>query len=140
VTRGEARSLRIEEVEAVLASNALVVDACRHMVEAEGSLWVARYLDRKIHQIDPETGAVLRTIESNRYVTGVTWVDRDLWHGIWEGDESELRRIDPQSGEVLQTLAMPAGAGVSGLESDGADRLFCGGRPSGRVRAVRRPK
>ena len=106
----------------------------------EGSLWVGQYRDRKIHQIDPETGAILRTIESNRFVTGVTWVDGELWHGTWEGDESDLRRINPQTGEVLEQLAMPAGVGVSGLESDGGDRFFCGGGPTGKVRAVRRPK
>jgi glutamine cyclotransferase len=107
---------------------------------AEGTLWVGQHRGRKIHQIDPETGAILRTIESNRFVTGVTWVDGDLWHGTWEGDESELRRIDPQTGEVLEQLDMPAGAGVSGLESDAGDRLFCGGGNSGKVRVVRRPK
>ena len=69
---------------------------------AEGTLWVGQYRDRKIHQIDPQTGAILRTIESNRFVTGVTWVDGDLWHGTWEGDESELRRVDPRTGEVLE--------------------------------------
>ena len=74
---------------------------------AEGTLWVGQYRDRKIHQIDPETGAILRTIESNRFVTGVTWVDGELWHGTWEGDESDLRRIDPQTGEVLERLDMP---------------------------------
>jgi glutamine cyclotransferase len=107
---------------------------------AEGSLWVGEYRDRKIHQIDPATGAVMRTIESNRFVTGVTWVDGELWHGTWEGDESELRRIDPKSGTVLERLEMPQGIGVSGLESDGADLFYCGGGPSGKVRAVRRPK
>ncbi len=107
---------------------------------AEGTLWVGQYRDRKIHQVDPETGKVLRTIESNRFVTGVTWVDGELWHATWEGDESELRRIDPQTGEVLEQLEMPAGAGISGLESDGADRFFCGGGRSGKVRAVRRPR
>jgi glutamine cyclotransferase len=107
---------------------------------AEGSLWVGHYRDRKIHRIDPETGSILRTIESNRFVTGVTWVDGELWHGTWEGDESELRRIDPRSGEVREILEMPAGAGVSGLESDGGDVFFCGGGKSGKVRAVRRPR
>ena len=107
---------------------------------AEGTLWVGQYRDRKIHQIDPETGAILRTIESNRFVTGVTWVDGELWHGTWEGDESELRRVDPQTGEVLEQLEMPPGVGVSGLESDGGDRFFCGGGKSGKVRAVRRPR
>ena len=106
---------------------------------AEGSLWVGQYRDRRIHQIDPATGAIQRTIESNRFVTGVTWVDGQLWHGTWEGDDSELRRIDPQTGTVLARLQMPEGTGVSGLESDGADLLYCGGGMSGRVRAVRRP-
>jgi glutamine cyclotransferase len=106
---------------------------------AEGTLWVEQYRDRKIHQVDPETGAILRTIESNRFVTGVTWIDGELWHGTCEGDESDLRRIDPRTGEVLERLEMPPGMGVSGLESDGADQFFCGGGKSGTVRAVRRP-
>ena len=105
---------------------------------AEGSLWVGQYRDRKIHRIDPATGAVLRTIESTRFVTGVTWVDGELWHGTWEGDESDIRRIDPESGAVLDRLEMPPGAGVSGLESDGADLFYAGGGGSGKVRAVRR--
>jgi glutamine cyclotransferase len=106
---------------------------------AEGTLWVGQHRGRRIHQIDPETGAVLRTIESNRVVTGVTWTDGELWHGTWEGEESELRRVDPRTGEVLDTLDMAQGTGVSGLESDGGDRFFCGGGSSGKVRAVRRP-
>lgn len=109
------------------------------MAWAEGSLWVGQYRERKIHQIDPETGAVLRTIESNRFVTGVTWVDGELWHGTWEGDASDIRRIDPENGAVLERLEMPAGVGVSGMESDGAGLFYCGGGPSGKVRAVRRP-
>ncbi|HZR82150.1 MAG TPA: glutamine cyclotransferase [Candidatus Binatia bacterium] len=107
---------------------------------AEGTLWVGHYRDRKIHQIDPETGAVLRTIESNRFVTGVTWVDGELWHATWEGNESDLRRVDPRTGGVLETLAMPPGAEISGLESDGGERFFCGGGSSGSVRTVRRPR
>jgi glutamine cyclotransferase len=107
---------------------------------AEGTLWVGQYRDRAIHQIDPETGRILRTIASNRFVTGVTWVDGELWHATWEGDESDLRHVDAQSGDVLERLTMPAGAGVSGLESDGGERFFCGGGSSGKVRAVRRPR
>jgi len=107
---------------------------------AEGTLWVGQYRDRKIHQIDPQTGAILRTIESNRFVTGVTWVDGELWHGTWEGDESDVRRVDPGTGEVLEKLDMPPGVMVSGLESDGGDHFFCGGGRSGKVRSIRRPK
>ena len=107
---------------------------------AEGTLWVGQYQDRKIHQIDPETGTILRTIESNRFVTGVTWVDGELWHGTLEGGKSELRRVDPRTGEVLEHLEMPPGVNVSGLESDGGDQFFCGGERSGKVRTVRRRK
>lgn len=107
---------------------------------AEGTLWVGQYHDRKIHQVDPATGEILRTIESNRYVTGVSWVEGELWHATWEGDESELRRIDPATGKVEEALVMPEGAFISGLESDGKERFFCGGARSGKLRAVQRPK
>jgi glutamine cyclotransferase len=107
---------------------------------AEGTLWVGQYRDRKIHQIDPQTGAILRTIESNRFVTGVTWINGELWHATWEGDQSDLRQVNPQTGEVLERLEMPSGVHISGLESDGGDQFFCGGEGSGKVRAVRRPR
>jgi len=107
---------------------------------AEGTLWVGEYRNRKIHQIDPETGTILRTIESNRFVTGVTWVDGELWHGTWEGEESDLRRIHSRTGEVLESIDMPDGVHVSGLESDGGDLFFCGGGKTAKVRAVRRPR
>jgi glutamine cyclotransferase len=107
---------------------------------AEGTLWVGQYRDRKIHQIDPDSGKILRTIESNRFVTGVTWVDGELWHATSEGEESEVLRIDPRTGEVLEALAMPRGFNISGLESDGDERFFCGGQSSGKVRVVRRPQ
>jgi glutamine cyclotransferase len=107
---------------------------------AEGTLWVGEYRNRRIHQVDPASGEVLRTLESNRFVTGVTWVDGELWHATWEGDESELRRVDPATGEVLEALALPSGVNVSGLESDGRDRFYCGGGGTGKVRAVRRPR
>jgi glutamine cyclotransferase len=115
------------------------------MAWAEGTLWVGEHRARKIHQIDPETGKVLRSIESDRFVTGVTWIagdhgDGELWHATWENDASELRRVDAASGEVLESLEMPAGANVSGLEADGKDRFYCGGGNDGKVRAVKRVK
>ena len=106
---------------------------------AEGSLWVGQYRTRRIHQIDPENGAILRTLESNRFVTGVTFVEGDLWHATWEGDDSDLRRIDAKTGKVLERLELPAGVNVSGLEA-GGDVFYCGGGGTGRVRAVKRPR
>ena len=110
------------------------------MAWAEGMLWVGQHRERKIHCIDPNTGEILRTIESDRFVTGVSFVDGELWHGTWEGEKSELRRVEPETGDVLERLAMPDGLIVSGLESDGRDTFFCGGGNSGKVRAVRRPR
>jgi glutamine cyclotransferase len=106
---------------------------------AEGTLFVGEYRARKIHQIDAATGTLLRTIESDRFVTGVSWVDGELWHGTLEGEQSDIRRIDPESGEVEERLQMPSGVAVGGLEADRADLLYCGGGTSGKVRAVRRP-
>jgi len=106
---------------------------------AEGTLWVGEYRARKIHQIDAETGAILRTIESDRFVTGVSWVNGELWHGTLEAEQSELRRVDPETGKVLEQLDLPAGVTVSGLEGDGAGVFYCGGTSSGKVRAVRKP-
>jgi glutamine cyclotransferase len=136
---------RIDKIDPVTGDVVASIPAPGHgsdsgLTWAEGSLWVGEYRDRKIHQIDPATGAIRRSIETNRFVTGVTWVDGELWHGTWEGDESEIRRIDPESGAMLERLEMPRGTGVSGLESDGADLFYCGGGTSGKVRAVRRPK
>jgi glutamine cyclotransferase len=136
---------RIEKIDPATGRVLAAIPAPGHggnsgLAWAEGTLWVGQYRDRKIYQVDPQTGAILRTIESRRFVTGVTWVDGELWHGTWEGDESDLRRVDPRTGEVLETLTMPPGVFVSGLESDGGDQFFCGGGSSGKVRAVRRPR
>ena len=138
----EGRILKIDpETGAVLAAiPAPGAGGDSGLAWAEGTLWVGQYRERKIHQIDPESGKILRTIEATRFVTGVTWVEDELWHGTWEGEKSDLRRIDPRTGEVLERLEMPSGMGVSGLESDGADRFYCGGGDSGKVRAVRRPR
>jgi glutamine cyclotransferase len=138
---GEGRIQKIDpKTGRVLSTIPTPGDRCSGLAWAEGTLWVGLYEDRKIHQIDPETGAILRTIETSRFVTGVTWVDGELWHGTWEGDESDLRRVDPRTGEVLERLEMPPGVGVSGLESDGGDQFFCGGGSSGKLRIVRRPR
>lgn len=114
-------------------------DGSSGLAWAEGSLWVGQYQKRKILQLDPRTGETLRSVESNRHVTGVTWLNGELWHGTWDGDDNELRSIDPQTGEILESIAMPQGVGTSGLESDGRDRFFCGGGGSGKLRVVRRP-
>ncbi|HKA89710.1 MAG TPA: glutaminyl-peptide cyclotransferase [Haliangiales bacterium] len=136
---------RIDEIDPASGAVVRSIPAPGHgrdsgLAWADGTLWVGQYRERKIHQIDPATGAILRTIESDRFVTGVTWVDGELWHGTWEDDASDVRRVDPQSGAVLERLEMPAGTFVTGLESDGGELFYCGGGPSGKVRAVKRPK
>jgi len=135
---------RIQKVDpqsgSVVSSIPTPGDGAAGLAWAEGSLWVGQHRNRKIHQVDPTSGKILRTIDSTRFVTGVTWVGKELWHGTWEGEKSDLRRVDPLSGEVLELIEMPPGVTVSGLESNGGDLFFCGGGNSGKVRAVRKPK
>src|SRR4051812_47206143 len=117
---------------------------------AEGALWVGQFRSRKIYKIDPATGAILATLESNRFVTGVTWVDGELWHGAaeagsteagsTEAGSTELRHVNPDTGAVITRLALAPGVFASGLESDGRDRLFCANGPKGTVLAIRRPR
>ena len=94
---------------------------------AEGTLWVGQYRERKIHRSIPQTGEMLRTIEiqplRHRRDLGRR---RALARHLGRRRE-RVRRIDPGTGEVLEQLEMPPGTGVSGLESDGGDRFFCGG-------------
>ncbi len=107
---------------------------------AEGTLWVGEYRARKIRQIDAETGAILRTIESDRFVTGVSWANDELWHGTLEDGKSDIRRINPKTGKVLERMEMPAGVTVSGMETDGKGVFYCGGNTSGKLRVVRKAK
>lgn len=106
---------------------------------AEGALWVGQYQGRRILKLDPETGRILRAVQSDRMVTGVTFAEGELWHGAIEGGQAELRSIEPSSGKVREVLVMPD-AFVSGLEFDGKDRFYAGTGKSGRLRVVRRTK
>jgi hypothetical protein len=116
---------------------------------AEGSLWVGQHRGQKILRINPENGEILSAVTSNRFVTGVSFCNGELWHGATPGVDacsgerehapSELRRIDRDTGAVLEALVLPDGVMVSGLEGDGNDRFFCGGGNSGKVRVVKRP-
>jgi len=136
----DERILKIDPVSGEVASSIPAPEGGGSgLAWAEGSLWMGQYRNRRIVQLDPQTGEILNTIESNRFVTGVTWVGSEFWHGTWEAEESELRQVDPKTGEILQRVEMPAGTGISGLESDGGDLFYCGGGSSGKVRAVRRP-
>ncbi|HEY1956130.1 MAG TPA: glutamine cyclotransferase [Polyangiaceae bacterium] len=106
---------------------------------AEGTLWVGQYRDKKIHKIDPETGAILRTIESDKFVTGVTWADGELWHATIDEDQSDIRRVDQTTGEVLERLVLPKGKLIAGLEA-GPDAFYAGSHETATVRAVKRPR
>jgi glutamine cyclotransferase len=109
------------------------------MAWAEGSLWVGHYSDRKILELDPETGKVLSEVVSDRFVTGVSFYEGELWHATHENERSELRCVDRKTSQVLEQLELPPGIVVSGLEADAQGRFFCGGGKSGKLRVVKRP-
>jgi glutamine cyclotransferase len=106
---------------------------------AEGNLWIGLYREKRILKLDAATGRVLQSIASERFVTGVTFCEGSLWHGAAGDEPSELRRIDQRSGAVLERVELPEEFSISGLESDGNERFYCGGASSGKVLAVKRP-
>lgn len=104
-----------------------------------GSLWVGNYKEKLILKVDPKTGAVLKRIASDRMVTGVTFCGGDLWHGAIERSatsvDSELRKLDPETGELLATHPVPD-VFVSGTEFDAHGRVWCGDPKAGKLRLV----
>lgn len=96
------------------------------MAWADGYLWVGQYRAAKIHQIDAKTGEIVKTLSSDRFVTGVSCVDGAVWHGVSdEAHPPELRRLGVD-GTVEETLVLPGATHVSGIESDGKGAFWCG--------------
>jgi hypothetical protein len=100
IARGDERPLRLDEVEALLASRALVVDACRHVVRHESEL------------ISLATRPVLFALVR---ALGEAWpadVPRDILlaqaFGAKQADESHRARLRVEIGRLrreLRTLA-----------------------------------
>jgi hypothetical protein len=106
------------------------------MAWADGYLWIGQHRPSKIHKVDARTGHVVKTLTSDRFVTGVSCVDGALWHAAsGDGQPCELRRVGAD-GAVEETLALPVRA-ISGLEAVGDDTFWCGGE-QGKLRRVRR--
>lgn len=105
---------------------------------ADGFLWVGQYKDATIHQIDAKTGAVVKTLKSDRWVTGVSCFEGELWHAVAPQDEqpAEIRRL-AADGAVEETITLPKDVFVSGLEAT-PEGFWCGGGLSGKLRLVRR--
>lgn len=114
---------------------------------AGGFLWVGQYEEGRIVKIDAKTGEVVKTLRSDRWVTGVSFVEGEgtdaseagLWHATHtpDGDRAEIRRLGAD-GAVEETLVLPEGIHVSGLEADRRGRFFGGGGRSGMVRLIGR--
>jgi outer membrane protein assembly factor BamB len=104
------------------------------MAWADGYLWIGQYRQSKIHKVDAKTGEVVKTLSSDRFVTGVSCVDGALWHASsGDGQPSELRRL-AADGTVEESLAVPVKA-ISGLEAAGDGTFWCGGE-GGTLRRV----
>lgn len=136
---GQIRKIDPQTGSVVSTVAAKAFEGASGLAWAEGSLWVGRFDDRKILEVDPASGKVLSEVASDRFVTGVSFCDGELWHGT-QSEPAELRRVDPKTGAVLEQLELPAGLRVSGLEADGHGRFYCGGGQSGKIRVVRQPK
>jgi outer membrane protein assembly factor BamB len=102
------------------------------MAWSDGFLWVGQYRAAKIHKLDAQTGELLKTLSSDRFVTGVSCVDGALWHAVSGDGECELRRLAPD-GTVAEAwvAAVPA---ISGMEGT-PEGFWCGGE-QGKLRLL----
>lgn len=109
------------------------------MAYADGYLWVGAYRESKIHQVDVKTGEVVKTLSSDRWVTGVSCVDGALWHATTsdDGKPGEIRRL-AADGTIEESLVVPDGVFVSGLEGAKDGTFWCGGGSSGKLRKMRK--
>ena len=106
------------------------------MAYADGYLWIGQCHGAKINKVDAKTGEVVKTLSSDRFVTGVSCVDGALWHGAAvDGKPVELRRL-ASDGTVEETLSVPVEL-IAGVESAGNDSFWCAGE-KGKLRLVRR--
>lgn len=108
------------------------------MAYADGHLWIGHGFASKIHKIDAKTGALVKTLASDRFVTGVACVDGALWHGAaMDGKPCELRRL-ASDGTVEETVTVPV-EHIAGVEGAGDGSFWCAGE-RGKLRLVRASK
>jgi glutamine cyclotransferase len=103
------------------------------MAYADGYLWVGQYRAAKIHKIDAQTGELVKTLSSERFVTGVSCIDGELWHATGGHGPCELRKLAPD-GSVEQSYRVDV-ATISGMERT-SEGFWCGGE-KGKLRLVR---
>ena len=107
------------------------------MAYADGYLWMGQYRAAKIHQVDAKAGEAVKTLTSDRFVTGVSCVDGALWLGALDDEKTaELRRLAPD-GTVEEILTVKDTTHIAGVESDREGGFWCGGT-AGKVLRVRR--
>lgn len=107
------------------------------MAWADGYLWVGQYRASKIHQIDAKTGEIVKTLSSDRFVTGVSVVDGALWHGVSDdAAPPELRRL-AADGTIEEVLTVPGTTHIAGVESNGKGAFWCGGA-AGKILLVKK--
>ncbi len=111
-------------------------EGCSGMAWADGYLWVGQWSGRRILKVDAQTGEVVKTLGSDRFVTGVSCLDGALWHGA-AGDDgpSELRRLAPD-GTVDEVVSVPVRM-IAGVERTPDGDFWCAGE-EGTLRLIRR--
>ncbi len=108
------------------------------MAWADGFLFIGQFREARIHKVDAKTGEVVKTLTSDRFVTGVSCVDGALWHGASDdGKPCELRRVAPD-GTVAERLRVPVKS-IAGVEGTPDGAFWCGGE-NGTLRVVRRKR
>jgi len=138
LAKGEIVVVRPSDGHVVRRLRAPDKGMCSGMAWADGYLFIGQFRESRIHKVDAKTGEVVKTLKSDRFVTGVSCVDGAVWHGASDdGKPSELRRL-AADGTLEEVLAVPVEA-IAGVESNGDGAFWCGGN-KGKLRLVRKRK
>ncbi|HEY5242634.1 MAG TPA: universal stress protein [Polyangiaceae bacterium] len=88
-----------------------------------------------IDHADSVEAAVVAEVRTSLPLRGLAWSGAELWSST----AGALIRIDPDSGQMLERIALPGAVEVCDLAGDLEGRLWCVDGTSGRVRVFARP-
>jgi DNA-binding beta-propeller fold protein YncE len=102
----------------------LAVKSPRGLATNGRTLWIADNTSKKVHQIDPGTGAILKSFEvpidadkEHTFIEAIACDDSFLWVALSAGWSSKILKIDAETGQLIISVfaeCLPRGLAIDG--------------------------